>query len=129
MENENIRKRAKTAGIPLWRIAAELGVSEPTIIRRLRFSLSDERKKKIETAIKRLVDEAIERLREDGGDGKNCPYCRFNDGGGAPYVGQPSDHLRMVEDRRLSNHQDQRLLSSSRRWTAGMGEVESGGAG
>lgn len=71
MENENIRKRAKAAGIPLWRIAAELGVSEPTIIRWLRFPLSDERRKEIETAIKRLVDEAIERLREDGGDGKN----------------------------------------------------------
>lgn len=39
--NQEIREKAKAAGIPLWRVAEALGVSEPTIIRTLRHELPD----------------------------------------------------------------------------------------
>ena len=53
-ENENIRKAARTAGIPLWRVAATIGVSEPTLIRWLRFPLPEEKEARIMEAISRL---------------------------------------------------------------------------
>ena len=39
MANDLIRAAAKTSGVFLWQIAAELGVSEATITRRLRVEL------------------------------------------------------------------------------------------
>ena len=50
-ENQEIRKAAKSAGVPLWKIAAELGISEPTIIRWLRFPLPAEKEKRVMDAI------------------------------------------------------------------------------
>lgn len=57
--NENIRKAARTAGIPLWRIAAAIGVSEPTMCRWLRFPLSADREQSIMQAIVELSKEAV----------------------------------------------------------------------
>ena len=51
MENEKIRRTARAAGIPLWRIANLIGVSEPTLTRWLRTPLSTEREKIIMDAI------------------------------------------------------------------------------
>lgn len=55
MENEKIRKTARAAGIPLWKIAITIGVSEPTLTRWLRIPLSAEREMLIMTAIENLV--------------------------------------------------------------------------
>ena len=53
-ENQEVRKAAKNAGVPLWKIAAELGVSEPTIIRWLRFPLTAEKEKRVMEVISAL---------------------------------------------------------------------------
>lgn len=51
MENYMIRQRAKAHGVPLWKIAAEIGVSEPTLTRWLRFPLPPTKEQRIEQAI------------------------------------------------------------------------------
>ena len=37
--NMSIRNRAKEAGVPMWQLAAQLGMSETTITRKLRIEL------------------------------------------------------------------------------------------
>lgn len=59
MENQDVRRAARGAGVPLWRVAAEIGVSEPTIHRWLRFPLSAEKKEQIMEAIRSLADEYV----------------------------------------------------------------------
>lgn len=56
-ENEHIRKAARVAGVPLWRVAAAIGVSEPTLIRWMRFSLTKEKEDLIMEAISDLSRE------------------------------------------------------------------------
>ena len=58
-ENERIRKAARTANIPLWAVAKEIGVSEPTFFRWLRFPLPKEKEKEMMDAIKKLEREAV----------------------------------------------------------------------
>jgi len=58
-ENEAIRRMARSAGIPLWKVAATLGVSEPTLTRWLRFPLSASKEKSIMEAITALSQEAV----------------------------------------------------------------------
>ena len=53
-ENMKIRRLARAAGIPMWRIAAELKVSEPTLTRWLRFPLTEEKERAIKEAIEKL---------------------------------------------------------------------------
>lgn len=57
MENTEIRRMAKAAGIPFWRIAAAIGISEPTITRWLRVPLSCSKEKLILEAISKLEKE------------------------------------------------------------------------
>lgn len=57
MENGFVRRRAKEAGVPLWRIAVALGISEPTITRWLRLPLPDCKERAILNAIDRLKRE------------------------------------------------------------------------
>lgn len=57
-ENEAIRRAARIADVPLWAVAAELGISEPTLMRWLRFPLSEEKEHRVMTAIDRLAKEA-----------------------------------------------------------------------
>ncbi len=59
MQNENIRKAAKTAGVHLWEIAAKLGISEPTLTRWLRFPLTTEKETKVLDAIAELMQETV----------------------------------------------------------------------
>lgn len=59
MANTKIRLAARGAGVPLWRIAREMGISEPTITRKLRQELSEQEQ--------RCILEIIDRLREGGG--------------------------------------------------------------
>ncbi|WP_283619135.1 hypothetical protein [Flavonifractor plautii] len=56
-ENEQIRRAARVAGIPLWKIAAEIGVSEPTFMRWMRFPLPKEKEAQIIEAISTLEKE------------------------------------------------------------------------
>lgn len=42
MENEQVRRAARAAGMPLWKLAEELGISEATLSRWLRKPLPDE---------------------------------------------------------------------------------------
>lgn len=55
--NEHIRQAAKKAKVSLWEVAAELGISEPTIIRWLRFPLPEDKEQRIMAAIKKLERE------------------------------------------------------------------------
>lgn len=57
-ENQAVRVAAKSAGIPLWKVAAATGVSEPTLTRWLRFPLSEEKERRIMEAIANLSKEA-----------------------------------------------------------------------
>lgn len=50
-ENQNIRKAARVAGVPLWKIADAIGVSEPTLMRWMRFPLPEDKETRIMNAI------------------------------------------------------------------------------
>lgn len=63
MSNSDVRTAAKSAGVFLYQIAAAMGISEPTMTRKLRFELSDNEKKPIY--------EAIERIRTEKKEGAN----------------------------------------------------------
>lgn len=57
-ENQTIRKAARSAGIPLWKIAVRLGVCEQTLIRWLRVPLDGEKEREIMEAIAAIEKEA-----------------------------------------------------------------------
>lgn len=56
-ENQIIRTEIKRSGIAQWRIAAKIGVSENTLIRWLRYPLTEEKIMRIKTAIVALCEE------------------------------------------------------------------------
>lgn len=62
MKAEIIKKAARVAGVPLYRIAADIGISEATMTRWLRFDLPDERAERLLAAIK-----ARETAEREGG--------------------------------------------------------------
>ena len=49
--NERIKAEAHDAKVPLWKIAAYIGVSEPTITRWMRFKLPKDKELRIREAI------------------------------------------------------------------------------
>lgn len=57
VENEAVRKAARGAGIPLWRVAAKMGISESTLTRWLRFPLEPAKEAAMLTAISELEKE------------------------------------------------------------------------
>ena len=57
MENNKIRVAARVAGVPFWKIAQKIGISEPTLTRWLRMPLSVERETMIMAAIGELAKE------------------------------------------------------------------------
>ena len=63
MNNSDVRTAAKSAGVFLYEVAVAMGISEPTMTRKLRFELSDNEKKPI--------FEAIERIRTEKKEGAN----------------------------------------------------------
>ena len=63
MSNSDVRTAAKSASVFQYQIAAAMGISEPTMTRKLRFELSDNEKKPI--------FEAIERIRTEKKEGAN----------------------------------------------------------
>lgn len=60
MENGAIRQKAKANGVPLWKVAKEIGISEPTLTRWLRVPLSPEKERCIENAI-RVLSQGVEK--------------------------------------------------------------------
>lgn len=54
MENQDLRLKAKGAGIALWQIADHLGISEPTLTRLLRRKVDKETKIRFLAAIKEI---------------------------------------------------------------------------
>ena len=58
MSNADVRTAAKNAGVFLYQVAAAMGISEPTMTRKLRFELSKEEKAPIIEAIKRIEAES-----------------------------------------------------------------------
>lgn len=59
-ENLDVRRAAKNAKVPLWKVAAGIGISEPTLIRWLRFPLPADKERRILLAIDELATEAVE---------------------------------------------------------------------
>lgn len=57
MCNMDLRQKAKEKVVFFWQIAAELGVSEPTMTRRLRFELPEQEKQKYLSIIDKLSSE------------------------------------------------------------------------
>ncbi len=55
--NKHIRRAARIANVPLWKIAAAVGVSEPTLTRWLRFPLDADKEAHIMAAISELSQE------------------------------------------------------------------------
>lgn len=55
--NADIRKAARIADIPQWKICEHLGISEPTLTRWLRSELSEDKKQRIMDAISELSQE------------------------------------------------------------------------
>ena len=53
--NEEVRRAARVADVPLWQIAAKIGVSQPTMTRWLRFPLPTDKEERIMQAIQELV--------------------------------------------------------------------------
>ena len=58
MTNVEIRSTAKKAGVRQWQIAEKLGISEFTLIRRMRHDLTQEQQKEILNAIIDIAEEA-----------------------------------------------------------------------
>lgn len=54
MCNADVREHAKASGVYLYQVAAAMGISEPTMTRKLRFELSGSEKQKIIAVIDRL---------------------------------------------------------------------------
>ncbi len=57
MENKKVRNAARVAGVPFWKIARKIGISEPTLTRWLRVPLDADREALIMVAINELAKE------------------------------------------------------------------------
>ena len=55
--NQSMRLYARRRGISLWRVAAELGISEPTLYIRLRIPYTREQQKEFKAAVNRILQE------------------------------------------------------------------------
>lgn len=55
MANQIIREELKAKGVRQWQLAAALGISEQTMVRRLRFELDDVTQLKMLTKIEELA--------------------------------------------------------------------------
>ncbi|MBQ5318447.1 MAG: hypothetical protein J6K17_05095 [Oscillospiraceae bacterium] len=59
MCNADVRTAAKNAGVFLYQVAAAMGISEPTMTRKLRFELPDEEKQNIFETISKIASNRI----------------------------------------------------------------------
>ncbi|MDD6229748.1 MAG: hypothetical protein PUA95_03335 [Lactimicrobium massiliense] len=53
--NQDIRQEMADNDLPYWMVAAEIGISESTLIRWMRLPLSDDKKAQVEEAIDSLA--------------------------------------------------------------------------
>ena len=60
--NCDIRGYAKMNGVYLYEVATALGVSEPTIMRRLRAELSDNEKCELRAVIDRIAEQHVSQI-------------------------------------------------------------------
>ncbi len=68
MANKIIRDELKAKGVRQWQLAAALGISEQTMVRRLRFELDEETQLEMLTKIEELTkrkEEALEFTRKE----------------------------------------------------------------
>lgn len=56
MYNLDVRTAAKNSGVFLYQVATVLGISEPTMTRKLRYELSEREKKPIFEAIEKIKE-------------------------------------------------------------------------
>lgn len=54
MANKDVRLYAKEHGVKLWQVAAAMGISEPTMTRRLRTELTEQAKQELLSTIDKL---------------------------------------------------------------------------
>ena len=59
--NMDIRLSAKAQQVPLWQLAKQLGFSEPTLYRKLRFTLSDVERQQFNNALAKIVAERAQK--------------------------------------------------------------------
>lgn len=57
MANEKIKLTAKNKGVALWQVADRLGISEPTMTRKLRHELTGAEKERILSIIDDIASE------------------------------------------------------------------------
>ena len=57
-QNMDIKLKAAGSGVPLWRIADQLGIADTSLSRKLRYELPEEEKQKIFCIIDKLAKEA-----------------------------------------------------------------------
>ncbi|MBQ7542116.1 MAG: hypothetical protein IJT44_07485 [Clostridia bacterium] len=55
-KNKEIRETARAAGVRLWQIADDMGVSEATLIRKLRHELPEAEKQEVLSVIHRISE-------------------------------------------------------------------------
>lgn len=56
LANPDIRSAARASHVPLWMLAKHLGISEPSMTRKLRFELSADEREKMLAAIEELKE-------------------------------------------------------------------------
>lgn len=54
MANQDVRQYAKEKGVQLWKCAAAMNISEPTMTRRLRTELTEQAKQELISIIDKL---------------------------------------------------------------------------
>jgi hypothetical protein len=55
MNNMDLRNEFRIADVRQWQVAGALGVSEMTLLKWLRFELSEEKKNRVREAIEKIV--------------------------------------------------------------------------
>lgn len=69
MPNLDVRFRARAAGVPLWKIAREMGIGDNTLFRKLRKELTAEEKQRFFAVIQKIAeDQARAGLEENKGE-------------------------------------------------------------
>ena len=57
MANKELRRLAKASGVPMWRVAKQIGISEVTLSRWLREELPQEKRELILSIIEELSEQ------------------------------------------------------------------------
>ena len=66
MANKIIREKLKARGVRHWELAAELGISEQTMVRRLRFELDEDRQLEMIMKIEEIAKRKERSFEESG---------------------------------------------------------------